>query len=492
MAHDEGLYAWRSRLMFDSGNWISPWSEPHHKTPGYYWLVAVFYKLFGISETSVRLPNMIFGILSIILLYEIGKIILNENIAWLAAAILSVEFFWLQYCRLGTPDVPMIFLVLLAIFSLLQAELSGKYKYLWGLIAGACLGLGFLIRSFMIFLPMMALFPYLIWEHRRHQHLTNPTLYVGFILGLIPTCIWLWLSFIDYGSGSYQELLNFVFRLGSQERDKNNILYYFWNIPLKSFPWFFFSIYGLILTIRRPIMHYQLILVGFPLVLFTEITIFSTRLSHYSLCLYPFIALQAAIGLNKLSELSTSKNRNQANLIRNLSYTMGGLALLLCSASVVILIVGNNDIRQYANIGLALGLGLLTLPAFWIGRYHLYLKFLTPRYWVSGWLIAAWLSLAATGFNGLIGDYNPDFKAFIQQQAIAQVLNSSAINFVNVGGKTGVLINFYTPTHGKPVSNISQLPASSYAWIPENEATASSTPHRVLGTVQNYQFIQIL
>lgn len=78
---------------------------------------------------------MILGVLSIFILYEIGKILLNQKIAWLAAAILSVEFLWLQYCRLGTPDVPMIFLVLLAILALLKAELNPQYRYMRNFLA---------------------------------------------------------------------------------------------------------------------------------------------------------------------------------------------------------------------------------------------------------------------------------------------------------------------------------------------------------------------
>ncbi|MGH2416438.1 MAG: hypothetical protein ACRDEA_22650, partial [Microcystaceae cyanobacterium] len=49
MAHDEGLYAWRSRFMIDTGDWIHPWTTPHHKTPGFYWLIASFYTLFGMN-----------------------------------------------------------------------------------------------------------------------------------------------------------------------------------------------------------------------------------------------------------------------------------------------------------------------------------------------------------------------------------------------------------------------------------------------------------
>ncbi|KYC39599.1 glycosyltransferase, partial [Scytonema hofmannii PCC 7110] len=300
MAHDEGLYAWRSRFMVESGDWIHPWSTPHHKTPGPYWLIASAYTLFGINETSVRLPSAIAGILSILLLYEIGRILLGKKVAWLAAAILSVEFLWLQYSRLGTPDVPMIFLVLLAIWSFLKAELHPRYRFAWSFLAGLSFGLGFLVRSFMIVLPIVALLPYLIWEHRRHRHLTNPMLYLGFVVGLIPTCIWLWLNFQHYGKNSFAELIHFVVDLSSGERNNNGLEFYFWNVPVRAFPWFFISLLGLGVVLRRPVPRYHLILVGFPLTLFVELTLFPTRLPHYSLTLYPFIALLAAVGLNWL------------------------------------------------------------------------------------------------------------------------------------------------------------------------------------------------
>lgn len=510
MAHDEGLYAWRSRRMFESGDWINPWSEPHHKTPGPYWLIASSYRLFGISETSVRLPSMILGIFSVILLYEIGKILLNQKIAWLAGAILSLEFLWLQYCRLGTPDVPMIFLVLLAIFCLLKAELNPKSRYFYSFIVGVCFGLGFLVRSFMIFLPMMALSPYLIWEHRRHRHLTNLMLYIGFLVGLIPTFVWLWLNFSRYGDDSVAELLNFVFRLGSHDRGDKGIVFYLWNVPIKAFPWFFFSLLGLFLACRRPIPRYQLILVGFPLILFVELSLFSTRLPHYSLLLYPFIAMLAAVGLDWLGKIfrwgggevgrwgdgelgrTITPSPHLRKIPRNLSYIFGLLGILLLLAGAIALIWPSGDIRRYATLALALGSGWLILPLVWIGRYRFGKNFLTSNYWLAGWLIPAWLALAVAGSNGLLSDYNPDVRTFLAQPAIAQVLQNNPIYFVKVGGKTGVLLDFYTPHHGKDVDTISEVPASSYAWISAKQETDLSRPHRVLGTVQKYQLIQVL
>lgn len=506
MAHDEGLYAWRSRQIFDSGDWINPWSQPHHKTPGPYWLIASSYILFGISEASVRLPSMILGVLSVIILYEIGKILLDKKVAWLAAAILSVEFLWLQYCRLGTPDVPMIFLVLLAILSLLKAESHPQYCYFYTLIVGVCFGLGFLARSLMIFLPMIALFPYLVWEHRRHRHLTNPMLYLGFLLGLTPTFVWLWLNYSHYGSDSVRELLQFVFRLGSKERGSNGVLFYLWNVPIKSFPWFFFGLLGLFLAWRRPIPRYQLIVVGLPLVLFFELSLFSTRLPHYSLSLYPFIALLAASGLDWLVRVGFDGDKglwrefhskfypspDLQKLARNLSYGFGVLAILLLLTGILAFIWGSGDIRKYATISLTLGCGWLILPLVWIGRYRLGKKFLNSNYWLAAWLIPAWLALAVAGINGFLSDYNPDMRTFLAQPAIAHILQNHSIHFVKVGGKTGVLLDFYTPDHGQDVEQISQLPVYSYAWISAQQATDLSTPHRVLGTVQKYQLIQVL
>ncbi|WP_089093866.1 ArnT family glycosyltransferase [Nodularia sp. NIES-3585] len=490
MAHDEGLYARRSRVMFESGDWIAPWGTVHHKTPGPYWLIAISYQLFGISETSVRLPSMILGIFSILLIYEIGKILLNQKMAWLAGLILSVQFLWLQYCRLGTPDVPMIFLVLLAILSVLKAESNPKYGYFWTFIAGLSLGLGFLVRSFMIFLPIVALLPYLIGEHRRHRHLSNPGLYLGFVVGLIPTLSWLWFNWMRYGNDSYEELFRFVFQLGSSERDGNGIIFYLWNVPLKAFPWFFLSLLGLVLLIRRPIPRYQLILVGFPVALFLELSFFSTRLSHYSLCLYPFIAMLAAVGLSWLGKWGDGQIKK---VPRNLSYTFGGLGILLVLAGTIILIwVDDIEIRKYATLGLIMGLGWLILPLVWIGRYHFKQKFFTDGYWLAGWLIPCWLALAMAGGLGLLSDYNPDMRVFLQQPAIASILQNHPIYFLEIGGKTGVLLNFYTPIHGEPVNSITELPAFSYAWISATQAAELTTPHQVIGTVQKHQLIQVL
>jgi 4-amino-4-deoxy-L-arabinose transferase-like glycosyltransferase len=67
MGPDEPRYAWIARDMMESGDWItprlygSPWFE---KPPLYYWGAALSFKLFGVSETSARLPSAISALLA--------------------------------------------------------------------------------------------------------------------------------------------------------------------------------------------------------------------------------------------------------------------------------------------------------------------------------------------------------------------------------------------------------------------------------------------
>nr|WP_238993775.1 glycosyltransferase family 39 protein [Calothrix sp. PCC 6303] len=519
MAHDEGLYAGRAKMMLDSGDWIHPWASSHHKTPGYYWIIACSYKLFGVTEFGVRFPSIIFGISCILILYEISKIIFNIRIAWLTGAIFSVEFLWLQYCRLGNPDVVMIFLFLLAILALLKAEKHSQNRCFLDLIAGFSLSLGFLVRSFMIFLPIMALFPYLLGEYRRHRHLNSPFLYLGFIIGLIPTFIWIWLSFLHYGNGGVTELANFAIRLGSNERQGNGILFYFWNIPIKSFPWFFFAVFGWILKVKNPLPKYQLLIVGFPVVLFLELTFFSTRLSHYSLCLYPFIAMLAAIALDHLIKIYQLELNDQYidfedtyqplrgiqvltrkkqpigmkefSLIRNFSYIWGFFGVLTLFVTSLIMTFDNPNFNRYGTLCFVCGFSFLIVPMIFWGRYHRKIKFLSAAYWVAGYLIPAWLGLAVAGGSGFLGNYNPDFKTFVEQPAIAQVLKSSPVNFVGTGGKSEVLMSFYTRTSGMHTENVANLFPGSYAWISNNNLAKASWQYEILGKIKEYSLIRI-
>jgi 4-amino-4-deoxy-L-arabinose transferase-like glycosyltransferase len=69
---------------------FTQWSNNHvwlHKQPLFLWQMALSMSLFGVNEIALRLPNMLMGSLSVLLVYRIGSIFTNKNIGFLAAFI---------------------------------------------------------------------------------------------------------------------------------------------------------------------------------------------------------------------------------------------------------------------------------------------------------------------------------------------------------------------------------------------------------------------
>jgi len=503
MPQDEAMYSVRARWMLETGDWLTPqsWGElVYEKTPGTYWIIAFFYQLFGVSEVTSRLPAQLACILSIFLTYQIALMLLKrQQIAWLSAAILSVSFLWLQGSRLATANISMISIGLLGIWCLLQASHSTRFS-LWYFAAGLSFGLGFLIRGQMIFLPITALLPYLIFGHHRRHPLVNPMLYLGLAVGLMPTLLWFWLSWEKYGNVVFEQFFNLVKRIASEQRNGNSPFFYLWNTPLKAFPWPFFSFLGLILVWRKS--PYRLILIGCPLVILAEISCVATRLPHYALMLYPFMAMLAAVALDWLGMIYERGTKHKY-LVRSLSYGFGGLGCLLFLAGLGLQIspvLGFReyiDLQKYGNIGVLLGLGWLTLPLMWVFRQRGN-KFFTAKYWVAGWVVSAWLGLAAIAAAGLFSDYNPDVKVFFRDDAIASTVQRQAINFVvqetqslTTGGDPSLLLlTFYTPHWGQRFRQVSELPARGYAWVSPESSDWSAAEYRHLGTFRGWKLIQ--
>ncbi|MBD2528965.1 hypothetical protein H6G97_05020 [Nostoc flagelliforme FACHB-838] len=80
-------------------------------------------------------------------------------------------------------------------------------------------------------------------------------------------------------------------------------------------------------------------------------------------------------------------------------------------------------------------------------------------------------------------------KAFLQQGAIASILQSHSVHLVEVDQKTQVLLKFYLSIHPQQVNSISQIPALSYALIYIAQSPKLSRPHRLVGTVEKYKLI---
>ena len=242
MAHDEGFYAVQARYLLETGDWITPqWGAGFNfdRTIGIQWLIALCFKLFGVHETSVRLPSALAYIVSSLLTFRIGEIMLGRSIGFLAALIFSVTPIMVQYAGLGTQDSMLVAIELLAVWAFLEAQITRRSSLLF--LTGATFGWAFLIKGFMAIPAAIALIPTLLLQSPRQEKslggsFRNPWFYLGLIIGLVPVSGWLYAATQQYGWLPIQTLVGKVFFLNDQEFHSAGPFYYFWNIQPMLFP----------------------------------------------------------------------------------------------------------------------------------------------------------------------------------------------------------------------------------------------------------------
>lgn len=490
IAHDEGLYATRARTMLMQQDWIHPWETVHHKTPGSYWILASMFQVFGVNEVTARLPSVVASVVCGMLVYELARELLTREIAGWSVLSISTAFLWVQSGRLATPDMPFIALFLAGLGCLLKAETSARYGRALRLTAGLCWGLAFLVRSFLILLPIAALLPYLVLDHRRHRHLASPSLYLGASLGLLPTLLWLWACWHRFGHDIFQSLMDFPVRKAARGDDPMmaGSVFYLTSLQLNSLPWGLFSLLGLgVFLQQRPTRRQVLLVGGFVAVTFGILSLSSTHLHHYALVIYPFLAMLAGIALEWIC---TSPSRWARRCAMALAILFGSLGGLLIVISGVVSVLSPATV-EFVSIAAPYRVLALVLGVAWSASSLVWMLTGRRDRWLVGLLIANWLALSMAGASGRVGNGDLALKRFLLQPEIQSVLNNHTVHFAGSTGKLSVLLRFYTPHPGIRVLSADQLPATGFAWIWAADQNPVVTPPARIDQFNEVALVQL-
>jgi 4-amino-4-deoxy-L-arabinose transferase-like glycosyltransferase len=115
---DEPRFADATRQMFERHDFVTPWfnGRPRFEKPVLmYWLQAPFVAFLGPTETAVRLPSALAGLLTLFLVYRIGSRLVSPTAGLIAACVLATTFRFVLYARQGLTDVPVTAFVTLTI-----------------------------------------------------------------------------------------------------------------------------------------------------------------------------------------------------------------------------------------------------------------------------------------------------------------------------------------------------------------------------------------
>ncbi|MFV2004925.1 MAG: ArnT family glycosyltransferase [Gammaproteobacteria bacterium] len=128
---DEETTAFASRSMAETGKPQMPSGMPYYRALPHTWLNSVSARIFGLDkEYSYRLPSVLFGILTVPLLFLLARPYVGVPVAFLAAVLLAFSEFHIITSRQARMYAPLLFFYIAFAFSTLRWSKNDTFKHL--------------------------------------------------------------------------------------------------------------------------------------------------------------------------------------------------------------------------------------------------------------------------------------------------------------------------------------------------------------------------
>jgi 4-amino-4-deoxy-L-arabinose transferase-like glycosyltransferase len=125
----EKFYYQSVKEMFARHDWITPYYQGRfrfQKPILFYWLVSLSYLAFGISNFAVRFPSAIFGVLTVIFTFNIGRKLFDRKTGVIAAGLLATLAIFFMYARYASPDMALTFFITYSIYLFLKGSKNAE------------------------------------------------------------------------------------------------------------------------------------------------------------------------------------------------------------------------------------------------------------------------------------------------------------------------------------------------------------------------------
>jgi len=276
------------------------------KPPLFFWLQAVSMFLFGINEFAARFPNVLFGILSLILLYAWGRKMKDHYFGLIWMMCFGASLLPFAYSQSGIIDPVFNFFIFTGVwFGYQSLSIQGSKQIMYAAFAGISIGLSVLTKGPVgIILSYLALFIFLIINYRKIRFKAASVIVLVLATLLLPF-IWFGIETISNGTFFIREFLSYQLRLLTTEDAGHGGPFYFHLVVLLigMFPASILAI-GAFRKEQNPeraiISFKQLMMILFFIILII-FSIVKTKIVHYSsLAYYPVSFLAATVVYNFL------------------------------------------------------------------------------------------------------------------------------------------------------------------------------------------------
>lgn len=306
---DEPRYAQVAKEMVtNSGDWILMHLNGKvysAKPPLFFWMVALSSYLWGgFTSFAVRFTPALFGTLTVLLTYFIGKSLYSSRTGFLSGLILATSFKFAYLSTRGNIDSTLTFFTTASILCFLMWYQRKKVEETDGNPMGGLLFFGFYIGIALatlakgpvgFILPLLVSLIYLGLQKDRKE-IKGMRLLPGMLLFLVIVLSWYVPAVLSGGKAYLQETLfkHTVNRYAEGWSHVQPFYYYFLNLPADFLPWTLFipGVVAFTLSKRKEGIGKEFL---FLLVWFTSIFLFFSfskgKRGIYLLPLYPAVSV---------------------------------------------------------------------------------------------------------------------------------------------------------------------------------------------------------
>jgi len=333
MEVDAAQYAGMARDMLASEDWTRLYfrgDDYLDKPPLHFWLSALSFKFFGVSNWSYKLPSIAFAFLSLFASYRFALLHHGREVATRAALMLGTSAAFL----LMTNDVRCDTILTGSVITAIWLGSAYMHQQRWWQLLGACIAAaaGMLVKGPIgIVAPVIALGADMImrrqWAVLRDWRLILAPLIIGALL--LPMCIGLYEQHGAHGLRFYFWEQSFGRITGTNRwKDDSTVLYFTHELLWQFLPWTLFVLLGIwkasaSIANRIPLKEYASS--GGAALILIALSLSRFKLPHY---LYVVLPLFAVVGAQAWDAMGKRRVRVGHLAILGL---LAAIALLLCT-----------------------------------------------------------------------------------------------------------------------------------------------------------------
>ena len=304
---DEINFAESAREMIVTGNYhrvqinFQPFWE---KPPFFFWLQVGAMKLFGVNEFAARFPNAIFGIITLVTFFLIGKKYKSPRFGFIWAVSYLGTFLPHLYFKSGIIDPVFNYFIFLGMY-FMYLDITGqvvKNKYFYPSLAGLFIGLATLTKGpvgLLVFL--ISFFVYFLFT--KFKNFPNVKKVLLFIFFFTVICLlWFGEEIMNHGFWFLKEFLAYQVGLFMTPIASHGepFYYHFVVVFIGCFPISIIALpvmFGKKVDVKNDFSRLMKILFWTVMILFSITT---TKIVHYSSLTYMPLAFMAACYLDWL------------------------------------------------------------------------------------------------------------------------------------------------------------------------------------------------